>query len=52
MAYKPCDIPVFVTVRRPLTVAVADTYGPSTKGDLIGLPGAPRTVYASLTANF
>ncbi|WP_414041324.1 TonB-dependent receptor [Acidithiobacillus sp. M4-SHS-6] len=28
------------------------TYGPNTKGDLIGLPGAPRTFYVSLTAHF
>lgn len=33
-------------------ISSGGTYGPSTKGDLVGLPGAPRTVYASLTANF
>jgi iron complex outermembrane receptor protein len=33
-------------------ISSGGTYGPSTEGDLIGLPGAPRTVYASLTANF
>ena len=27
-------------------------YGPATKGDLIALPGAPRTFYVSLTAGF
>ncbi|MBU2839302.1 TonB-dependent receptor [Acidithiobacillus thiooxidans] len=33
-------------------ISSGGTYGPNTKGDLIGLPGAPRTFYVSLTANF
>ena len=28
------------------------TFGPSTAGDIAGWPGAPRTVYVSLSANF
>ncbi|MBU2755459.1 TonB-dependent receptor [Acidithiobacillus sp. CV18-2] len=33
-------------------ISSGGTYGPNTKGDLIGLPGEPRTFYVSLTANF
>ncbi|MEL5848775.1 MAG: TonB-dependent receptor [Candidatus Igneacidithiobacillus chanchocoensis] len=33
-------------------ISSGGTYGPNTKGDLVGLPGEPRTFYVSLTANF
>jgi iron complex outermembrane receptor protein len=33
-------------------ISSGGTYGPATKGDLIALPGAPRTFYVSLTADF
>ena len=33
-------------------ISSGGTYGPATAGDLIGMPGAPRTVYVSMTADF
>jgi len=33
-------------------ISSGGTYGPNTRGDLVGLPGAPRTFYVSLNAVF